>query len=149
MLHRHLGKYGSKLVSESKVMPKTTPPPSQFICAVCGHGFEQKSRLGRHMETSHPPSAPSAAAQVFSAATIAKVLSGIDFPKSKDGIKKYARNNLDNFGTKGQRQQKPEAVLDLLDRIPEKQYSNMAEVEREGSKGIVISFFLYCYFRFW
>ena len=83
-------------------MPKTTPPPSQFICAVCGHGFEQKSRLGRHMETSHPPSAPSAAAQVFSGATIAKVLSGIDFPKSKDGIKKYARNNLDNFGTKGQ-----------------------------------------------
>ena len=85
----------------------------------------------------------------FLAETIAKVLSGIDFPKSKDGIKKYARNNLDNFGTKGQRQQKPEAVLDLLDRIPEKQYSNMAEVEREDSKGIVISFFLYCYFRFW
>ncbi len=61
------------------------------------------------------------------------MLSGIDFPKSKDGIKKYARNNLDNFGTK-QRQQKSEAVLDLLDRIPEKQYNNMAEVEREAAR---------------
>src|SRR5919106_1971423 len=190
---------------------------SQSTCVVCGKGFEQKSRLERHMQTSHPPSAPSAAdvekalagidypmskqelvqyvsqksstirsdlvqliqslpernyrdsaevaialgeiksgkgiktaqevqfeeppskeggkvaAQVFSAATIAKVLSGIDFPKSKDNIKKYARNNLDNFGTKGERQQKPEAVLDLLDRIPEKQYSNMVEVEREAA----------------
>jgi hypothetical protein len=190
---------------------------SQFTCVVCSQGFEQKSRLERHMQTSHPPSAPSAAdlekaltgidypkskqdlvqyisqksstvgsdlaqlvrslpernyrdsvevavalgeiksgkgirtaeeveseeppskkggrvaAQVFSAAAIAKVLSGIDFPKSKDGIKKYARNNLNNFSTKKQ-QQTPEAVLNLLDRIPEKQYSNMAEVEREAAK---------------
>jgi hypothetical protein len=198
-------------------MSKTSSSSSQFNCVICGQGFEQKSRLERHMETSHPPSAPSAAdlekalagidypkskqdliqyvsqksstvgsdlvqlveslpernyrdsaevaialgeiksgkgvriaeeveskeppskkggkvaAQVFSAATIAKVLSGIDFPKSKDGIKKYARNNLDNFGTKEQ-QQKPEAVLDLLDRIPEKRYNNMADVEREAAR---------------
>jgi Protein of unknown function (DUF2795) len=198
-------------------MSKTSSSSSQFTCAICGQGFEQKSRMERHMETSHPPSAPSAAdvekalagidypkskqdlvqyvsqksstlgsdlaqliqslparnyrdsaevaialgeikvgkevrtaeeveskeppskkggrvaARVFSAATIAKVLSGIEFPKSKDGIKKYARNNLDNFGTKEQ-QQKPEAVLNLLDRIPEKQYSTMADVEREAAR---------------
>jgi hypothetical protein len=194
-----------------------TKSSSQFTCVVCSQGFEQKSRLERHMQTSHPRSAPSAAdlektltgidypkskqdlvqyisqksstvgfdlaqlvrslpernyrdsaevavalgeiksgkgirtaeeveseerpskkggrvaAQVFSAATIAKVLSGIDFPKSKDSIKKYARNNLNNLSTKPQ-QQKPEAVLNLLDRIPEKQYSNMADVEREAAK---------------
>jgi Protein of unknown function (DUF2795)/Zinc finger, C2H2 type len=189
----------------------------QFTCGVCDQGFEQKSKLERHMETSHPPSAPSAAdvekalggidypkskqevvqyvsqksstigsdlaqliqslpernyrdsaevavalgeiksgkrirtaeeaeseeppskkggkvaAQVFSAAAIAKVLSGIDFPKSKYDIKKYAQNNLANFSTKEQQQQ-PEAILDLLDRIPKKQYSNMADVEREAAK---------------
>jgi Protein of unknown function (DUF2795) len=199
-------------------MSKTSPSSSQFTCAICGQGFEQKSRWERHMETSHPPRAPSAAdvekalsgidypkskqdlvhyisqksgtigseltqviqslpernyrdsaevaialgeirsgkgprtakvaeskeppskkggkiaAQVFSAATIAKMLSGIDFPKSKDGIKKYARNNLDNFSNKKKQQQKPEAVLDLLDRIPEKQYSNMADVEKEAAR---------------
>ena len=199
-------------------MSKKSSSSSQFNCEVCSQGFEQKSRLERHMETSHPPSTPSAAdvekalagidypkskqdlvqyvsrkssilgsdlvqlvqslpersyrdsaevaialgkvksgkevrtaeeteskeqpskkggkvaAQVFSAATIAKVLSGIDFPRSKDGIKKYARNNLNNFGTKIQQQQKPEAVLDLLDRIPEKQYNDMADVKREAAR---------------
>jgi Protein of unknown function (DUF2795) len=218
-LHRHLAKHGNKLVSESKVMSKTSSPPSQFTCAVCGHGFEQKSRLERHMETSHPPSAPSAAdiekalagidypkskqdlvqyvsqksstvgsdlfqliqslpersyrdsaevaialgeiksgkeiktaeeveakkqpskkggkvaAQVFSAATIAKALSGIDFPKSKKGIRKYARKNLASITTTKEQQYEPEAsVLNLLDRIPEKQYSDMADVEREAAR---------------
>ena len=34
---------------------------SQFTCTICGDGYNQKSRLDRHMATSHPPSAPSAA----------------------------------------------------------------------------------------
>jgi Protein of unknown function (DUF2795) len=192
---------------------------SQFTCAICGQGFEQRSRLERHMETSHPPSAPSAAdiekaliginyprskdelvqyasqksstvgddlnqliqslpernyrdsaevaialgevksgkgirsaeqieskeppskkggkvaAQVFSAAAIAKVLSGIDFPKSKEGIKKYAQQNLTSFMARERQEAEPsEAILDLLDKIPKKQYTNMAEVEQETAR---------------
>jgi len=49
---------------------------AQFTCSVCGDGFEQKSRLRRHMDTAHPPQAPSAA-------DVEKVLADIDYPKNK------------------------------------------------------------------
>ena len=185
---------------------------SQFTCSICGDGFEQKSTLERHMATSHPPSAPSAAdiervlagihypktkqdlvqyasqkastvghdlidlikclpdrtyrdsAEVaialgelksgkevrtakqveetekpsirggragitsssVSAATIAKVLSGIDFPKSKSGLKEYARDHISKAHIGD-----TEAVFSLLDELPSKEYTNMADVERE------------------
>jgi hypothetical protein len=44
--------------SPSKSSPKIN---SQFTCTICGDGYNEKSRLDRHMATSHPPSAPSAA----------------------------------------------------------------------------------------
>jgi hypothetical protein len=185
---------------------------SQFTCSICGDGFEQKSALERHMTTSHPPSAPSAAdvervlagiyypktkedlvqyasqkastigqelldlikslpdrtyrdsAEVavalgelksgkkprsareieemekpsarggraavasssISAATIAKVLSGIDFPKSKDDLKEYAKDNISKAQVGD-----IEALLGLIDQLPSNEYSSMAEVERE------------------
>jgi len=188
---------------------------SQFTSSICGDGFEQKSRLERHMATSHPPSAPSAAdvervlsgiqypktkkdlveyvpQKVFtigqdlfdlikslpdrpyrdsaevavalgelksgkkprsareiketekpsakggraavvspsiSAATIAKVLSGIDFPKSKAALVLYARHNLDNR-KKGEYTSATE-VLKVLEKLPSRKYSNMADVEYE------------------
>jgi hypothetical protein len=184
----------------------------QFTCSVCGDGFEQKSALERHMATSHPPRAPSAAdiekvlsgiqypktkedlvqyasqklstigkdlfdlikslpprtyrdsadvaialgelksgkkvrtaAEVqaseqpskkggraavisssISAATIAKVLSGIDFPKSKDGLKEYAKENISKAEVED-----IEALLNVFDELPSREYTNMADVERE------------------
>jgi hypothetical protein len=185
---------------------------SQFTCSICGDGFEQKSSLERHMATSHPPSAPSAAdvertlsgiqypktkedlvqyasqkastvgqelfelikslpdrtyrdsAEVaialgelksgkgvraakevevseqpskkggrtavgsssISAATIAKVLSGIDFPKSKDSLKQYAKDHISKAEVEDS-----EALLNVLDELPAREYTNMADVERE------------------
>lgn len=34
---------------------------AQFRCEICGEEFEQKSRYERHMQTSHPRQAVSAA----------------------------------------------------------------------------------------
>jgi hypothetical protein len=185
---------------------------SQFTCNVCGDGFEQKSALERHMATSHPPRAPSAAdiekvlsgiqypktkedlvqyasqklstigkdlfdlikslpprtyrdsadvaiafgelksgkkvrtaAEVkaseqpskkggrtavisssISAATIAKVLSGIDFPKSKDGLREYAKENIAKAEVED-----IETLMNIFDELPSREYTNMADVERE------------------
>src|SRR5919197_5918959 len=183
---------------------------SQFSCSICGQGFEQKSRLERHMATSHPPQAPSAAdvqkvlsgiqypkskqdlvqyvtqkvstvgqdlfdliqslpsrtyrdsadvavalgelksgreirtaeeiskseqpskkggrtatTSSISAAAIAKVLSGIDFPKRKDSLKEYAKKNILNVEVAD-----PNAILNVIDRLPEREYNNMADVEK-------------------
>jgi len=183
---------------------------SQFSCNICGDGFEQKSRLERHMATSHPPQAPSAAdlekalskihypktkeelieyashkssneellnlikslpertyrdsaelaialgelksgrefrtakeveaseqsskiggktavkSSSISAATIAKILSGIDFPKSKDSLKQYAKDRISKADVED-----VETVLDILDDLPAREYTNMADVEHE------------------
>jgi hypothetical protein len=184
----------------------------QFTCSVCGDGFEQKSALERHMATSHPPRAPSAAdiekvlsgiqypksnedlvqyasqklstigkdlfdlikslpprtyrdsadvaiafgelksgkkvrtagevqaseqpskkggraaviSSSISAATIAKVLSGIDFPKSKDGLREYAKENISKAEV-----QDIETLMNIFDELPAREYTNMADVERE------------------
>jgi muconolactone delta-isomerase len=183
---------------------------SQFSCNICGDGFEQKSRLERHMATSHPPQAPSAAdlekalskihypktkeelieyashkssneellnlikslpertyrdsaelaialgelksgrefrtakeveaseqsskiggkttvkSSSISAATIAKIFSAIDFPKSKDSLKQYAKDRISKADVED-----VETVLDILDDLPAREYTNMADVEHE------------------
>jgi hypothetical protein len=95
-------------------------------------------RPAGQIESKEPPSKKGGkvAAQVFSAATIAKVLSGMDFPKSKDGIRRYAQRNLTDGTTaeKGVEQEPLGGILELLDRIPEKVYTDMADVEREAAR---------------
>jgi hypothetical protein len=84
---------------------------SQFVCALCGEGFEQKSRYERHMASSHPPRA-------VSAADLEEALVGIDFPKSKPELVEYASRRLP-----------PESeVLRVLKALPGRVYRDAAEV---------------------
>lgn len=82
---------------------------AQFTCPVCHEGFEQRSRLERHMKTSHPESAPSAA-------DLASALEGADFPARKEELLELARSRGE--------------AADLLAQLPEGEYRDAAEVAR-------------------
>jgi hypothetical protein len=64
-----------------------------------------------------------AASRAASAAAIAKLLSGIEFPKSKHDIVNYAEKNK-------HRVDEIEEVLNTIKEIPGKKYHNMVEVEK-------------------
>ena len=63
-----------------------------------------------------------AATRAASAAAIAKVLSGIEFPKGKSEIVNYAEKNK-------QKVDEAKEVLDTIKEMPDKRYHNMIEVE--------------------
>jgi hypothetical protein len=85
---------------------------SQFTCIICGQGFEQKSSLQRHMDASHPPSAPSAA-------DVEKAPSGIQYPKSKEALVEYVSQKLATVG---------KDVFSLIESLPNRTYRDSAEV---------------------
>jgi hypothetical protein len=63
---------------------------AQFACSTCGDEFYQKSRLLRHIETSHQPRAPSAA-------DVEKVLDGLNYPKTKDDLVYCSSRKVSTF----------------------------------------------------
>ena len=83
---------------------------AQFTCSVCGNGFEQKS-LERHLATSHPPQAPSAA-------DIEKALVGIQYPKSKQDLVQY----VSKLSATSQ------DIFDLVKSLPSSTYRDSAGV---------------------
>jgi uncharacterized protein YeeX (DUF496 family) len=83
---------------------------AQFTCEVCGDGFEQKSRFERHMATSHPKMAPSAA-------DIEKALSGIQYPRTKEELVNYASGRMSE-----------EELMNLIKSLPTREYRDSVDV---------------------
>ncbi|QEA38158.1 DUF2795 domain-containing protein [Pistricoccus aurantiacus] len=81
---------------------------AQFTCEICGAEFEQKSRYERHLQTSHPR-------QAVSAADLEKALKGVDFPTSREEL----GNAVDNG-----------EVRDIIAQLPDQEYRDAAEVAR-------------------
>jgi ubiquinone biosynthesis protein COQ9 len=95
----------------------STSSSSQFTCQICGQGFEQKSKLERHVLTSHPVPAPSTA-------DVEKALAGIRFPKSKNEIINYISSSKQESKVKEEEKE----LFDLIDSLPERTYRDSAEV---------------------
>src|ERR687885_2341799 len=85
---------------------------SQFTCSICGDGFEQKSRLERHIATSHPPQAPSAA-------DVERALAGIRYPKTKEDLVQYVSQKVSTIG---------QDLFDLIKSLPSRTYRDSADV---------------------
>jgi hypothetical protein len=84
----------------------------QFTCPFCGKGFEQRSKLERHTETAHPPSAPSAA-------DVERLLRGVRYPKSKQELEKIAIQRISTGS--------PELLM-LIGSLPDRICRDSAEV---------------------
>lgn len=84
---------------------------ARFACEICGASFNQRSRLERHQQTSHPPRAPSAA-------DLTHALGEVDFPKERDELVDYAKAHGET------------EAAELLQELPDQTYRDAAEVTR-------------------
>ena len=123
---------GQEILYLIRSLPGRTYRDSAEVAMALGELKSGKEKVRRAIEvevTEKPSTRGGRAATVsssISAATIAKVLSGIDFPKSKNDLKEYARDHISKAGV-----QDPESVLNLLDELPAREYTNMADVEHK------------------
>jgi HEAT repeat protein len=67
-----------------------------------------------------------AAASSVSAAAVAKVLSGIDFPKNKGELRDCAQKHMTDIEVADPQQR----IISVIDSLPDREYQNMADVEK-------------------
>lgn len=84
---------------------------AQFNCPICNEGFDQKSRFDRHMMTSHPEQAPSAA-------DLEQALKGIEYPGKLEDLIRHAEERAGD------------EITELLNQLPDREYRDAAEVSR-------------------
>ncbi|MDQ3967662.1 MAG: DUF2795 domain-containing protein [Thermoproteota archaeon] len=128
--------YASKQVSDKDLMDMINTLPSRIYrdsaeVAIALGEFKQgqKVRSAEEVAGTQAPSkkggrAASATTSV-SATIIAKVLSGVDFPKNKGELRDYAQRHMTKVEVVDS-----EHIINVIDRLPEKEYTNMADVEK-------------------
>lgn len=84
---------------------------AQYLCEYCQATFDTRSDYLRHMRTSHPPRAPSAA-------DLERALSGIAYPATPETLAGYARDNNE------------EDIAGILETLKNREYRDAAEVAR-------------------
>jgi hypothetical protein len=80
-------------------------------CKICGAEFDTLSEYRRHMQTSHPERAPSAA-------DLEQALSGMSYPAPRDALARHARDNG------------ADEIAGILEDLPERDYHDAADVAR-------------------
>ena len=92
----------------------------------------KKVRSAKEVEKTESPSkkgGKKAVTSVISAATLAKALSGIDLPQSKENIIKYVEKNRVKIS-----KDIHQDILKIFKRLPKKGYKDMADIEKELGK---------------
>lgn len=84
---------------------------AQYRCEICGAEFDTLSEYRRHMQTSHPERAPSAA-------DLERALSDMDYPASRDALARHARDSG------------ADEIADILEELPDRDYQDAADVAR-------------------
>ena len=124
---------GKDLFDLIKSLPNRTYRDSAEVAIALGELKSGKGfRTAKQAERAEQPSKKGGKAAVkssISAAAIAKSLSGIDFPKTKRGLKQYVQKHISKARVKD-----PKAILTIIDQIADKNYNDMAEVEQAIGK---------------
>ncbi|RDC72339.1 DUF2795 domain-containing protein [Rhodovulum sp. 12E13] len=84
---------------------------SRHRCEICGAEFDTLSEYRRHMQTSHPERAPSAA-------DLEQALSGMEYPASRDALARHAHDSG------------ADEIADILEQLPDRDYRDAADVAR-------------------
>jgi hypothetical protein len=127
--------YASQQLSDKDITDMINSLPSRIYrnaaeVAIALGEVKQKQGI-RSAEEVSKTEAPStkggraAAAMSVSAAAVAKVLSGVDFPKDKDALKDHAQKHMTDMEVTD-----PQRILNIIDNLPDREYQNMADVQK-------------------
>ena len=121
---------GKDLFDLIKSLPSRTYRDSAEVAMALGELKSGKAiREAKKLKQQSRPSKKggrTAATSSVSAAAIAKLLTGIHFPKSKSSLKNYAKKNISKINSTDSN----ENDLNILNSLPDREYRDMADVEK-------------------